>query len=377
MTILDRVIRSLECLGGVAKLKDIYFIYKKISNPKDISITFDRSIQARIEENSSDSKAFKGKDIFGSLLGKGKGVWYLKSFFKNLDEAKFIFDFKEENLKLWSEISKKTFHSNDFIRKTKKIHRGERGIYRNLDITKKFSFNDGICQSVLDTGKKYDDVLTDTHLTYHYPSTSHTSRDIGEINSLKVAYKYNVPIFVVLGLEKDKSKKEVKLGYVQRFNDNQKIFLISFEENNKKNINPIEHILEESDNEDNDPLFQNNIKKTRTSKSRGNNQPKFSSDVFAYYDNQCAVCDLKFFLDAAHIIPVKDKGADHKRNGLILCKNHHKAFDDNFFKINPNNLNIEFKKENAEGLKISRKNLCHLQNKPGQKYLEWRYKKYK
>ena len=44
--------------------------------------TFDRSVQARIEENSKDSDAFKGDDIFRSLLGKGKGIWYLKSYFK-------------------------------------------------------------------------------------------------------------------------------------------------------------------------------------------------------------------------------------------------------------------------------------------------------
>ena len=67
--------------------------------------------------------------------------------------------------------------------------------------------DEGIAQSVLDTGKVYDDVLTDTHLEYHYPTTSQKTTDNGEINSLKTAAKYNVPIFIVLGLEKDSSKK--------------------------------------------------------------------------------------------------------------------------------------------------------------------------
>ena len=379
MSVLERVISSFESLGGVAKLKDIYQVYKDISSKEEISKTFDRSIQARIEENSKDSDAFKGKDIFRTLYGKGKGVWYLKDKFKNLDEAKFVYEFKEKNLDLWNEISNKKVHSNDFVRNEKKIHRGERGIYRDLSKTKKYSFIDGICQSVLDTGRKYDDVLTETHLTYYYPDTSHKTRDIGEINSLKNSYNYNIPIFVVLGLGKDKTKKELRLGYVQRFNDNQKTFLISFVENSIQKILPIDDIIEsQNEDESQDQLFASGReRKKRMSSSRGNNQPKFNSDVFNYYQNQCAVCNIKYFLDAAHIVPVKDKGSDNKRNGLILCKNHHKAFDDGFFKINPNNLKIEIIKEDKNVLNITRDNLNHLINKPGKMYLEWRYKKYK
>ena len=249
MTILDRVIISLESLGGVAKLKDIYFAYKKISTPKEISKTFDSSVQARIEENSQSSDAFKGKDIFRTLYGKGKGIWYLKDKFKNIEEAKFIYEFKEKNLELWEEISKNNRHSNEFVRDIKKIHRGERGIYRDLSKTRKFSFEDGICQSILDTGRKYDDILTDSYLTYYYPETSHKSRDLGEINSLKISQKYNIPIFVVLGSDEDTKTKEIRLGYVQSFNDTQKSFLISFIEDNKKIINPIENIIEEQKEE--------------------------------------------------------------------------------------------------------------------------------
>jgi hypothetical protein len=209
MTILDRVTISLKSLGGVAKLKDIYSIYKKISKPEEISKTFDRSIQARIEENSQSSDAFKGEDIFRTLYGKGKGVWYLKDKFKNIEEVKFIYEFREKNLELWVEISKKKIHSNEYLREVIKIHRGERGIYRDLSQTKKLSFNDGICLSILDTAGNYEDILTDTYLTYSYPDTKHESRDLGEINSLKISQKYNIPIFVLLGLKDDRSKKEI------------------------------------------------------------------------------------------------------------------------------------------------------------------------
>jgi hypothetical protein len=377
MTILDRVISSLESLGGAAKLKDIYSIYKKISKPEEISKTFDRSIQARIEENSQSSDAFKGEDIFRTLYGKGKGVWYLKDKFKNIEEAKFIYEFKEKNLELWEEISKNNRHSNEFVRDIKKIHRGERGIYRDLPKTRKFSFENGICQSILDTGRKYDDILTDSYLTYYYPETSHKSRDLGEINSLKISQKYNIPIFVVLGSDEDTKTKEIRLGYVQSFNDTQKSFLISFIEDNKKIINPIENIIEEQ-KEEIDILFDNIRQRKKTlSSNRNNNQPKFNFDVFKYYQNQCAICDINYFLEAAHIIPVKNRGADNKKNGIILCKNHHKAFDDMFFKINYQNYNIEILKENKVSLKILRDNINHLTNKPGSMFLEWRYKNYK
>ena len=160
---------------------------------------------------------------------------------------------------------------------------------------------------------------------------------------------------------------------------NQKTFLIEFKNEKKQIAVPKEEVIEnQQESEGELELFNANRKrKTTTSSSRGNNQPKFSSDLFRYYENKCAVCDINYFLDAAHIIPVKNYGIDHKLNGLILCKNHHKAFDDAFFKIHYETLNIEVIKGNKDSLKISRESIKHLTNKPGKKYLEWRYFKYK
>jgi putative restriction endonuclease len=62
----------------------------------------------------------------------------------------------------------------------------------------------------------------------------------------------------------------------------------------------------------------------------------------------CAVCDVANakILEAAHIIPVDESGTDDPRNGLPLCRNHHYAFDESMFKINPLNLAIEVYCEN-------------------------------
>ena len=69
---------------------------------------------------------------------------------------------------------------------------------------------------------------------------------MGEINSLKICQKYNIPIFVLLGLEDDRSKKEVRLGYVQSYNDKQKTFLISFIDDKEKVLRYLRMIKEEN-----------------------------------------------------------------------------------------------------------------------------------
>ena len=370
---VDQIENSLEMLGGVASLKEIYIVANKFEK------TPEPSIRARIYENCKILDAYKGKDLFGSIYGKGEGVFSLKKYFKNDEDAKFIYELKQQRLKIWDKLKKKKKHSNSIIKKMN-IHKGERGIYRDVNKTRFSIFKDGLTLSILDTGKIYDDVLTDTHLTYYYPDTATKNRDIGEVNSLKNIEKYNIPIFVVLGLAKDRSNKEIRLGYVKNHNDSQKNFLIEFKINKEQILSPkFEKIIEEQEeeNENSLVLFINNFKgKTKTSIRRSNNQQLFNSNVFKYYDAKCAVCDLEYSLDAAHIIPVSNKGTDHKRNGLILCKNHHKAFDDNFFKINPKTMKIEFFHTKTK-LRITKNNLNHLNKKPAKVFLEWRYKNYK
>tara|TARA_Y100000591_G_C21772421_1_gene666289 strand:- start:69 stop:1211 length:1143 start_codon:yes stop_codon:yes gene_type:complete len=380
MTIVEKLQASLEMLGGVASLEDIYSVFNQI-NKNDPKIP-QPSIRARIYENCKTLDAYKGEDLFGSVYGRGKGIFSLKKFFRDEKDAQFIYETKEKRIQLWNKIKKNKSRNNRVLIKSSKnnrlnIHKGERGIYRDVKNTRVSIFKDGLALSVLDTGKVYDDVLSDTHLLYHYPVTSQTTTDLGEINSLKAAEKFNLPIFIVLGLEKNKSNKEIRFGYVKSHNDQRKTSLIEFKIDKKFILSPkFEEITETTEDEDDLPLFNSNKQgKQGYSKRRGNNQPKFSSDVFSYYENECAVCGINFFLDAAHIIPVKHRGSDNKKNGILLCKNHHKAFDDNCFKIDPKTLKIEFI-ENQSKLRILKNDINHLRNKPAKKYLEWRYKNY-
>ena len=56
----------------------------------------------------------------------------------------------------------------------------------------------GIAESVLHTGSSYPDDLTDDGLIYHYPETDRgEKRDAGEVEALKWAARFSVPVFTV------------------------------------------------------------------------------------------------------------------------------------------------------------------------------------
>lgn len=65
----------------------------------------------------------------------------------------------------------------------------------------------------------------------------------------------------------------------------------------------------------------------------------FAQLVLAAYQYVCAVCgdalqhEGKTELEAAHIIPVADRGPDRVQNGISLCKRHHWAFDNGIFTL--------------------------------------------
>jgi putative restriction endonuclease len=65
---------------------------------------------------------------------------------------------------------------------------------------------------------------------------------------------------------------------------------------------------------------------------------KFQRNVWTvYHHGICAICGLQANLtEAAHIIPVSGSGTDEIVNGIQLCRNHHKAFDDGLIAVSPN-----------------------------------------
>ncbi len=72
----------------------------------------------------------------------------------------------------------------------------------------------------------------------------------------------------------------------------------------------------------------------------------FRLAVLEAYDYKCAFCGLKIFslknkninweVQAAHIVPHREKGKDDLLNGLSLCRLHHWAFDEGWLSIYDN-----------------------------------------
>jgi predicted restriction endonuclease len=104
---------------------------------------------------------------------------------------------------------------------------------------------------------------------------------------------------------------------------------------------------------------------------------RFQFDVFRRYGAICAVCglDVSKVLEAAHIVPDAENGTDDPRNGLVLCRNHHRAYDCGLFEIEPETLVLHYTLEHvsATSLAISRTNLQHLSRKPHTDALQWRW----
>ena len=284
MTIVEKLKLSLEMLGGVATLTDIYKVFKKID--KDSIKTPQSSIRARIYENCKTLDAYNGEDLFRSIYGRGEGVFSLTNYFHNDEDAKFIYELKKERIDIWEKLKRKKSRNNEVIVSNKlikklKIHKGERGIYRDVTNTRKSIFNNGLALSVLNTGKIYDDLLTNSHLEYHFPTTTQKTTDLGEINSLKEAEKYNLPIFIVLGVNTEASKKELQLGYIKNHNDQQKTILIEFYYNQELILTPkYDSYIDNYINEDDLPLFQKRKKKKYFCKIKSQQPTKVSSRCF-------------------------------------------------------------------------------------------------
>lgn len=87
-------------------------------------------------------------------------------------------------------------------------------------------------------------------------------------------------------------------------------------------------------------LFDNAAALVETRVQRISRSKAFQKRVLEIYDNKCTLCNAGLVhptkgreVEAAHIVPRSQKGADDARNGLALCRAHHWAFDRGLFGI--------------------------------------------
>jgi putative restriction endonuclease len=90
--------------------------------------------------------------------------------------------------------------------------------------------------------------------------------------------------------------------------------------------------------------FDEERRTTETTAIRKARDRAFRGKLLEQYDNRCAFTGRKFIspvgsmvlgLDAAHVIPVNEKGSDHPANGLPLTKDLHWAFDRGLLGVAP------------------------------------------
>jgi len=136
-----------------------------------------------------------------------------------------------------------------------------------------------------------------------------------------------------------------------------------------KDIKNIE-IIENSEKQE---IFIDRTKITSQIKRLYRN-PRFRENILKKHGSICICCGISMekLIEAAHIIPVENKGNDEVGNGIPLCPTHHTAFDNFLFTINPTDNSIIYKEGlNSEDLQIT-KTKCQLNL--SKESLEFRFK---
>ena len=286
----------------------------------------------------------------------------------------------KSRLQIWQQLKALDNAQNlspDLLREQLRIYRGAAGIWCDKGRTSALSGDEfGITISVLHTGKSYPDDVGDDSIIYHYPVTDRPgTTDLNEITATKNAKKFNVPIFIITHAKKNDKLRDVRLGYVVEWNDANKTFLIEFSQTGE-----LQAVLPSPVDDQPFALSYNDDRVLRTSNSPRRN-PIFRFNVLKRYGSKCAVCSMTIdnLLSAAHIVP---KGSsysnDDPRNGIVLCHNHHDAFDAHLFGIHPETKKII---QRAKGpllsdLKIEGDCFSPMKNVPHIDALRWQYKKF-
>jgi hypothetical protein len=263
------------------------------------------------------------------------------------------------------------------------IYGGAQGIWvdkkRTADLT---ADKAGITVGVLHTGSSYADDLTEDGVVYHYPQTGRSpGRDAAEVRSTKSAGAYGIPLFVIAYPSPESDLRYVRLARVESWNDESKIFLLTFVDASAESDLFAAGAGEEvKDEESLFCLTCTDPPKKRISKARPG-QARFKFRVLSRYGARCAVCGIAVLsvLDAAHIRPKEDRGSDDPRNGLVLCAVHHRAFDAGYFAVEPDTLAIHYKrnKVGAGELYIREPDLTGLARRPHKDALTWRWTRWR
>lgn len=232
---------------------------------------------------------------------------------------------------------------------------------------------EGVAVGLLHTGRHYDDDVDETGILYHYPTTDRpASRDANEIQAIKNAKTFGIPIFVIRNVG---SAKKVELSWLNDFDDELRICVLTFH-----GIVPEQNRFLVKDNTfHGEPVLFGPRKTTKSEVERAERDPLFKFNILKRFEGRCLITslDVTEMLDAAHIIPVASGGTEDPNNGLLLAASVHRALDAGLWAINPRTLKIETRPNGPDALrmKLSRVDLSASSNLLNKEALEFRYEK--
>ena len=231
-----------------------------------------------------------------------------------------------------------------------------------------------VAQTLLSTNVIYDSTAEGDYVLYDFPDTNNKEMDSKEANGIRASKNYNMPLFVVFENIADQGKRYIMTGIVTGINEASKTFLVKLSNHfpdsiPQTKINPTRKKLERF------YLYEKKGNVPTTKAKTRPNQGKFHFDVISLYGLECAVCGIKHkpLIEAAHILPKANHGSDHPENGIPLCANHHKLFDDYWFTIDTDKNIIPADGLTLDDLQISYDNIKKLRHAPHVEALEKRY----
>jgi putative restriction endonuclease len=151
---------------------------------------------------------------------------------------------------------------------------------------------------------------------------------------LRQAMQSGTPLIYFLGIDKGKYLAEWPV-FIDEDRPELSSFIVSFDEKDSilNRVNGLDSPVMVSEQS---VAYRRNYITTQVTARL--HQRAFRGRVLLAYHEQCSFCRLRHrqLLDAAHIIPDKEKGGEPViPNGLSLCKIHHAAYDNNLIGVNP------------------------------------------
>lgn len=231
---------------------------------------------------------------------------------------------------------------------------------------------EGVAVGLLHTGKHYDDDVDETGILYHYPTTERpANRDTNEIQAIKNAKLFGIPVFVIRNLG---GAKRVELAWLNDFDDTLRICILTFH-----GILPDQNTFALSNASNQEPVLFGIRRTTKASVERAERDPLFKFNILKRFEGKCLVTNLDVteMLDAAHIIPVASGGTEDPNNGLLLAASIHRALDAGLWAINPSTLRIETRSNgpDAARMKLNQVDLGPARQLLNKSALEFRYEK--